>query len=54
MLANSLKELEADGLVNRTVFPDEMPVRVEYRLTDKAQSIIPILLDLKEWGEKNL
>lgn len=53
MLANSLKELEADGLVERKQY-DEMPVRVEYSLTDKAISLIPILLELKKWGEENL
>ncbi len=53
MLANSLKELEADGLVERRQY-DEMPVRVEYTLTDKAISLIPILLELKRWGEQNL
>ncbi len=53
MLANSLKELEADGLVERKMY-DEMPVRVEYNLTDKTKSLIPILLELKKWGEDNL
>lgn len=53
MLANSLKELEADGLVERKQY-DEMPVRVEYNLTDKARSLIPILLQLKKWGEENI
>ena len=53
MLATSLKEMEADGMVLRTQY-DEMPVRVEYRLTDKAKSIIPILLELKKWGEQNM
>ena len=53
MLASSLKEMEADGLVERHLF-DEMPVRVEYTLTDKAKSLIPILLELKKWGEANL
>ncbi len=53
MLANSLKELEADGLVERKMY-DEMPVRVEYNLTDRAKSLIPILLELKKWGEENL
>ena len=53
MLANSLKELEADGLVERKMY-DEMPVRVEYNLTDRAKSLIPILLELKKWGEDNL
>nr|WP_248405956.1 helix-turn-helix domain-containing protein [Butyrivibrio fibrisolvens] len=53
MLANSLKEMEADGLVERKQYM-EMPVRVEYSLTQKAESIIPILLQLKRWGEENL
>ncbi len=53
MLANSLKELESDGLIERKQY-DEMPVRVEYNLTKKAKSLIPILLQLKKWGEDNL
>ena len=53
MLANSLKEMEETGLVERHQF-NEMPVRVEYSLTDKARSIVPILLELKKWGEENL
>ena len=53
MLTASLKEMETDGMVLRTQY-DEIPVRVEYRLTDKAKSIIPILLELKKWGEKNI
>ena len=53
MLASSLKEMEADGLVERHLY-DEMPVRVEYTLTEKAKTLIPILLELKRWGEVNL
>ncbi|MCR5272126.1 MAG: helix-turn-helix transcriptional regulator [Lachnospiraceae bacterium] len=53
MLSQSLKELEHDGLVTRTQY-DEMPVRVEYSLTDKAKTLIPILLKLKKWGEENV
>ena len=53
MLAQSLKELESDGLVIRKQY-DEMPVRVEYSLSKKAKSLIPILLELKKWGEKNI
>ena len=53
MLASSLKEMEADGLIERHLY-DEMPVRVEYTLTDKAKTLIPILLELKQWGEANL
>ena len=53
MLANSLKEMEEDGLVNRKQYM-EMPVRVEYSLTEKGESIVPLLLELKRWGEENL
>ena len=53
MLSNSLKELEADGFVVRTQYP-EMPVRVEYTLADKGESIMPILLELEAWGKENL
>ncbi|MCR5756551.1 MAG: helix-turn-helix transcriptional regulator [Selenomonas sp.] len=53
MLAHSLHELEQDGMVIRRQYP-EIPVRVEYELTERCRSIIPILLELKEWGEKNI
>ena len=53
MLSQSLKELEQDGLVERTQY-NEMPVRVEYSLTKKTMTLIPILLQLKKWGEINL
>ena len=53
MLANSLKEMEEAGLVERKQYM-EMPVRVEYSLTKKAESLVPILLELKRWGEENL
>lgn len=53
MLAQSLHEMEADGLILRRQY-DEMPVRVEYSLTEEAASLIPILLELKDWGVKHL
>ena len=53
MLAQSLKDMESDGLVIRKQY-DEMPVSVEYSLSEKAKSLIPILLELKRWGESNL
>ena len=53
MLAQSLKEMEEDGLVERHQY-DEMPVRVEYSLTEKARSLVPILMELKDWGAANL
>lgn len=51
MLSQHLKELENDGLITRTIFP-EMPPRVEYALTDFGKSLQPILKQLNEWGEK--
>ncbi|MGR3734574.1 winged helix-turn-helix transcriptional regulator [Pseudophaeobacter sp.] len=49
MLTRSLKELEADGLVRREVFA-EVPVRVEYSLTQDGQTLVPILNAMREWG----
>ncbi|NTV91595.1 MAG: winged helix-turn-helix transcriptional regulator, partial [Clostridiales bacterium] len=49
VLADNLQELEADGLVERTVYP-EVPLRVEYRLTDNGQAIIPLLESVYDWG----
>ena len=53
MLAQSLREMENDGLVIRKQY-DDMPVRVEYSLSEKAETLIPILLELKKWGESNI
>lgn len=52
MLSTTLKELERDGLINRKVYP-ELPPKVEYSLTDKGQSLIPMLFALCEWGDNN-
>lgn len=49
MLASTLKELEADGIVCRTQY-NEMPLRVEYELTEKSNSIMPFLVELQSWG----
>lgn len=49
MLADSLRELEANGIVLRTQY-DTMPVRVEYELTDAGKSLIPILEQLRNWS----
>ncbi|MCC8191844.1 MAG: helix-turn-helix transcriptional regulator [Ruminococcus sp.] len=51
MLAKSLKELEDDGLVKRTEFL-EIPVRVEYEITDAVRSLMPILTELAVWESK--
>jgi len=53
MLSQQLKELEHDELVNRKIYA-EMPPRVEYTLTEKGRSLLPVLEDLYGWGEKHL
>jgi len=49
MLSDRLKELEAYGVVRRTVFPGP-PVRVEYSLTRKGEDLAPALAELKRWA----
>lgn len=51
MLAQQLRRMEADGLVLRAVH-GQVPPKVEYRLTDRAQSLCPVLDALLEWSER--
>lgn len=51
-LSSTLRQLEADGLVNRKEYP-QIPPKVEYSLTAKGQSLIPILDQMCEWGDRN-
>lgn len=53
MLITQLKELEADGLIERISYP-EVPPRVEYKLSDKGKSLESILVQMAEWGENQL
>lgn len=50
MLTRQLRELEADGLVLRTVYT-QVPPKVEYSLTDTGRSLKPLLAQLRAWGE---
>ncbi len=49
MLTKQLRELEEDGVIRRTVYP-EVPPRVEYAITDFGRTLIPILQELCNWG----
>ena len=51
-LSSTLKELEADQLVHREEYP-QIPPKVEYSLTQRGKSLIPILDGMCEWGDKN-
>lgn len=50
VLTAQLRDMEADGLVTRTVYP-EVPPRVEYTLTDLGMSLQPVLQSMWAWGE---
>lgn len=52
-LTKQLRELEADGFINRHDFK-EVPPRVEYTLTDLGESFMSVLEVIKQWGDKNL
>ncbi len=53
MLTRQLRELERDSLISRKVYP-VVPPKVEYSLTDTGRSFIPILKDIRDWGDKYL
>lgn len=53
MLTNQLRELEEDGLVERKVYA-QVPPKVEYSLSPLGQTMEPILMALKVWGDANL
>jgi DNA-binding HxlR family transcriptional regulator len=50
MLTQHLRELERDGIVARTIYP-EVPPRVEYRLTDLGRGLTPVFLALADWAD---
>ena len=51
-LSSTLKELEADELIHREEYP-QIPPKVEYSLTERGKTLIPILDCMCEWGEQN-
>lgn len=52
MLNRTLKELAADDLVKRKEY-DQLPLKVEYSLTERGKSLIPLLDGLCQWGEEH-
>ena len=53
MLTQQLRELEADELISRQVYP-VIPPKVEYSLTDLGRSLLPILVAMRDWGAQYL
>ncbi len=53
MLSGTLKTLEADALVARKIYP-VVPPKVEYRLTEIGQSLVPLIHQLTEWALNNM
>jgi DNA-binding HxlR family transcriptional regulator len=51
VLSDRLRELEAEGVIERMVYP-QIPVRVEYRLTDKGHDLQPVVEAIHQWAEK--
>lgn len=49
VLTDSLRSMEADGIVTRTVYP-EVPPRVEYSLSELGESMRPIIASMEQWG----
>ena len=50
VLTDSLRQLESDGIILRTVYP-EVPPRVEYSLTELGESMRPVLSAMGDWGK---
>ena len=53
MLSKQLKELEADDLIIRTEYP-QVPPKVEYRLSEIGESLMPVLKALCNWGKEHI
>jgi len=51
MLTSQLRELEADGIVERKIYP-EIPPRVEYTLSEKGRTLLPIIELMRDWGNE--
>ncbi len=52
-LTNQLRELEADGILERTIYP-EIPPRVEYKITPFGTSLFPVIDSMYQWAKMNM
>ena len=52
-LTNQLRELETDGIIERTIFP-EIPPRVEYKITPHGSSLLPIIDSMYHWAKQHM
>lgn len=53
MLTHTLRDLEHIGIVHREQF-NEIPPHVEYSLTEKGKTLLPVFFEISKWGEENL
>lgn len=53
MLTVTLRTLEADGFLKRTIYP-EIPPRVEYTITNLGKSLVPLIDNLEQWANQNM
>jgi len=53
MLVNQLRELEEDNILERIIYA-EIPPRVEYKMTEYGQSLMPVLYVMQDWGLKDM
>ncbi len=51
VLTEQLRELEDDGIIERRVLTDRIPVNVEYSLSEKGKKLIPLIELMEQWGE---
>lgn len=51
MLANTISELEADGIIEKQIYK-EVPLRIEYKLTQFGKGLLPVLIEMNTWGEE--
>ncbi|MFT5134445.1 MAG: DNA-binding HxlR family transcriptional regulator [Gammaproteobacteria bacterium] len=54
MLTQTLRKLERDGLVNRTVYADKLPLKVEYQLSPLGENLVPVIQQVTSWAETNM